>query len=195
MTTLKVEIADYACVPAFGDIGKMIEIGQWANGDGFAPYEHVLGYAGYFLRTPEPGPRIGQPMPITGSGPGHYVIEAMPRGARLRKLEMRPEDYPGALWSTGKLGLTEQQRTAIFNAAWTLLGTPYSGLDYQALAAHRLKLHPLDYLLKARVASSGHLICSQYWDLAYSRGGYHLFTDNRWPGYVTPLSMAHRLNA
>lgn len=189
VTASPVQPADFACVSAFGAVGRLIEVGEWANGDGFAPYEHVLGYAGYYSDTPDPQPNP-RTVPIVGRGAGHYVIEAQPGGARLRRLDFAPEDYPGALWSTGLIPLTDYQRLMIHEAAWSLLGTPYSALDYFALAAHRLRLHPLDNLLKGRVGSSQHLICSQLWDLAYQRGGVQLFDDGRWPGYVTPLDMA-----
>jgi hypothetical protein len=182
---MTIQLADYACVPVAGAIGRGIELAQWLNGDGFAAFEHALIYAGHFDSTPHADPRW-----VEGSGPGHYVVEAQTAGARLRCLDFAPQDYPGARWSTGHVALTDAQRGAIADAAFALLGTPYSFLDYAALSAHRLELHPLDYALKGRVASSKHLICSQLVDLCYEKAGVHLFNDKRWPGYVTPLDLA-----
>ena len=142
-------------------------------------------YVGYFVTTPDVHPDF-----LVGSGPGHYVIEAMPGGARCRRLVYTAQDYPGARWSSGHIALTAHEREAIVHTAFGLVGTPYSGLDYGAIAAHRLKLHPLDYALKARIESDKHLICSQYVDLSYNRGLVKLFRDGRWPGYVTPLDLA-----
>jgi hypothetical protein len=65
--------------------------------------------------------------------------------------------------------------------------TPYSELDYLAQAAHRL--HIPSKHLKAYVESSGHLICSQLADRAASLGGWHLFDDGRWDGYVPPCDL------
>jgi len=174
-----------------GQVGKLVRLGQFLNGDGFQDYQHALLYAGYFAFTPN----AGRPVPMAGSGPGHYVIEAMPGGARLRRLDCDPENYPGALWSTGRIVLTPAQRSRISAAAWGYLGTPYSAADYFELAAHRLHLHPLDNLLRNSIQTSRHMICSQYVDRCYSDGGYTLFKDKRWDGYVTPLDLAHRLQA
>ena len=182
---LPVSLADFGCVPVRGVVGVGIEFGQWLNGDGFRDYEHALLYAGYYTTTPNVDPRW-----LEGSGPGHYVMEAQLAGARMRRLAYGPIDYPGARWSSGHIRLSPSERQAILHSAIELLGTPYSGLDYGALAAHRLKLHPLDYALKARIESDKHLICSQMVDLAYNRGLVHLFRDGRWPGYVTPLDLA-----
>lgn len=186
---------DFACVPMAGPPGELVRAGQWLDGDGFQDYQHALIYAGQFVRTPDPSLRDGKPVTIIGSGSGPYVIEAMPGGARLRKLDCPPEDYPGALWSTGHITLTGAQRAMVTAAAWAYLRTPYSAADYFALAAHRLRLHPADNMLKNYIASTRHMICSQYVDRCYWDGSYHLFSDDRWPGYVTPLDLAHVIEA
>jgi hypothetical protein len=65
-------------------------------------------------------------------------------------------------------------------------GTPYSWLDYLALAWAEWKL-PGWKLLRNYVEDSGHLICSAYVDRVYSDSGIHLYTDPpRLPGDVTP---------
>lgn len=192
---ITVKPADFACVPMAGVPGKLVQLGQFLNGDGFQDYQHVLGYAGYFIRTPDPGLRNGKPVPMVGTGPGHYVMEANPGGARLRRLDCRPEKIPGSLWSSGRIPLTQQQRDKIWQAAWGYLGTPYSALDYFALATKRLHLFPADELFKRYVETNKHMICSQYIDRSYSDGGYKLFTDDRWDGDVTPLDLAHRIES
>lgn len=148
-----------------GRIGKLIEFGQWLNGNGFIDFEHAALYKG-----------------------DGTVIEAEPGGARERPLS----DYTGRpqFWSTGILQLTDTQRMLIVNAAvgYTKAnggkGVPYSFLDYDALAAHRLGI-PVPGLQRY-IASTGHMICSQLVDQCYADAGVHLFTDDRWPGYVTP---------
>lgn len=186
-----IQAADYACVPIAGNLGKAIEIGMWANGEGFKNYEHALVYLGYFHQTPVTVRKV----PMRGSGPGHWVAEAAPGGARLRRLDFAPQDYPGAAWSSGRLPftLTPADRTAIVGFAFQYLGTPYSGLDYAYLAAHRLDLGPVDPWLAARIKSDGHLICSQYVDQCYMLAGKNLFKDHRWQGDVTPMSLENIL--
>ncbi len=63
----------------------------------------------------------------------------------------------------------------------------YSALDYLALIAHRDGLDT--QWLQDYIGSTKHLICSQFVDTAYQAAGVHLFTDNRWPGFVTPLDL------
>jgi len=152
-----------------GGVGRLIRIGQWLNGDGFADYEHAFVYLG-----------------------GGQLVEAQPGGAELRPLSV----YDGrpALWSTGRYALTDAQRAAIAAAARGYIGVPYSAADYVALAAHRFHL-PVGPLIKGYVASSRHMICSQLVDQCYLDAGVHLFSDGRWPGYVTPADLAKLLLA
>ncbi|MFJ1757678.1 hypothetical protein [Kitasatospora sp. NPDC088134] len=158
---------DFAVVRMGGRTGRLIRIGQFLNGDGFADYEHAFVHVG-----------DGQ------------LVEAQPGGAELRPLTVY-DGYP-VRWSTGRIPLTEAQRTAIVTAAHHYLGTPYSFADYLALAAARLHL-PAGSLLRGYVASSKHMICSQLVDQCYQDAGVHLFTDHRWPGYVTPADLADLL--
>lgn len=109
---------------------------------------------------------------------GGQLVEAEPGGARISALG---EYAPGAVvW----LRCPPQYGPAVAAVARSLEGVPYSFADYAALAAHRLRL-PLPGL-RGFVSSSHHVICSQLCDLAAQRGGWHLFADGRWPGYVTP---------
>lgn len=157
---------DFAAVSLPGDIGTLIRIGEGLNGEGFGEYEHALVYVG-----------------------GGLVVEAEPGGARKRIRGVEPGD----LWSTGLIPLTSVQRGDICLAADGYVGTGYSFADYLALVAHRLRIPAPG--LKSFIASSGHLICSQLVDQCYQDAGVHLFDDGRWPGYVTPKSLANLLLA
>jgi len=154
---------DFGLVKMGGETGRLIRLGQWLNGDGFADYEHAFVYAG-------------------DAGVGnisHGIVEAEPGGARLLPLH-----YGDVLWSSGLIPLTAVQRRTIVQSAKRYVGTPYSFADYLALAAHRLHIPAPG--LRAYVASSGHQICSQLVDQCYADAGVHLFSDGRWAGFVTP---------
>ncbi|TJZ44481.1 hypothetical protein FCH28_29490 [Streptomyces piniterrae] len=144
-----------------GVTGRLIRLGQWLNGDGFADYQHA------FLVLPD-----------------NRLLEAVPGGARIRSLS----EYTGAnaLYVCPE-GLTEQQRSAICDAATRYIGVPYSFLDYLAIATHRFHL-PVPGL-RRYIASTRHMICSQLVDQCYLDAGVHLFADGRWPGYVTPMAL------
>lgn len=159
---------DFGVVHMGGDSGKLIRLGQWLNGDGFADYEHAFVFVGL----------------------GGCIVEAEPSGAKRA-----PFHYGDVLWSTGKIQLTEAERIIIVRTADKLVGTPYSAADYFALAAKRLRLGPLVPGLKRYVASSKHMICSQLVDYCYQQAGVQLFDDGRWPGYVTPGALAELLMA
>jgi cell wall-associated NlpC family hydrolase len=145
-----------------GPVGWLIRFLQWLAGGGFADVEHAFVYVG-----------------------DGRIIEAAPGGARETDLA----DYADRpiVWSTGRIPLTDAQRTAIVTAARSFVGVPYSDVDYAAIAAHRLHL-PLPGL-RTYVRSSGHMICSQLVDRAYQRAGVQLFADGRWDGYVMPASL------
>lgn len=159
---------DFAVVRMGGRGGRAIRIGQWLNGDGFADFEHAFVYVG-----------------------NEELVEAQPGGAELRPLSVYTDGRP-VRWSTGRFPLTDHQRRAIVAAALGYVGTPYSVVDYFALAAHRFHL-PVGPLLRAYVADSRHMICSQLVDQCYQDAGVHLFSDGRWPGYVTPADLANLL--
>ncbi|ARF59075.1 hypothetical protein [Streptomyces gilvosporeus] len=144
-----------------GVTGQLIRFGQWLNKEGFADYEHA------FLVLPD-----------------GRLLEAEPGGARIGSLSA----YDGApVLYVCPEGLTTPQRTAICEASARYVGVPYSFLDYAAIAAHRFRL-PVPGL-RRYIASTGHLICSQLVDQCYLDAGVHLFTDGRWPGYVTPMAL------
>ncbi|MEU9258988.1 hypothetical protein AB0D68_10925 [Streptomyces sp. NPDC048212] len=138
-----------------GLAGAFVNFGQWFVGD-FAPVQHALVYVGDGM-----------------------VVQAMPSGAELIPLE---DASPVVMWSTD-LSLTEVQQCDVVIAALDLVGTPYSFLDYLSIALERLGVH--SKLIRERVMSSGHLICSQLVVLAYERAGIELFPGT-FPGDVTP---------
>ncbi|MGW1194744.1 hypothetical protein ACWD4B_02620 [Streptomyces sp. NPDC002536] len=153
--------ADIGLTQIAGPTGRLIRVGQWLNGNGFADYEHA------FLVLP-----------------GGKLLEAEPGGARIRPLE---EYTHSRVLYVYPPGLTGQQRVAVCAAAGRYVGVPYSFLDYGAIAAHRFRL-PLPGL-RRYVASTRHQICSQLVDQCYQDAGVHLFADGRWPGYVTPMAL------
>ena len=162
----EVQPGDFAAVKVHGDVGKLIRLGEILNGDGFRDYEHAIWYVG---------------------GKQDLILEAEAGGAVLRPFHVDPSD---CLWSSDNpaLTLSADQRDQVLAVAQRYKGTPYSAADYFALAAHRLHI-PAPHL-KAFVAETGHMICSQLVDTCRLAIGSHLFDDGRWPGYVTPLALA-----
>jgi uncharacterized protein YycO len=160
---LTVPIAgDFGLVPIKGTTGFLIRVGQWLNGDGFKNYEHAFVYIG-----------------------DDKIVEAEPGGARVADLS----EYDGrsVLWSTDKVQLTDEQRTAVVGAAQGFVGVPYSFLDYLLLALKRL--HISVPILNKRVLESKHLICSQLVAEAEAVGGILLTSK---PAYtVTPADLAN----
>lgn len=150
--------------PIAGEVGKTIEFLQGLNGDGFEQWEHA------FVCLP-----------------GNKIIEAEPGGARIADM-----NYSSVYWCEGIYDLLPQPLDlgALELTAHDLEGIQYSFLDYGALVAHRLHLWAPG--LKHFIQTSKHEICSQLADDFYWRLGVQIFTDNRWPGYVTPASLYKR---
>lgn len=158
---------DFACVPMDGPGWGLIGLGERLYvpkaARAMSRYRHAYVYVG-----------------------GGMVVQAEPGGAVLA---LRHD--PQALWSTGKIPLTQEQRDSICAAARGYVGVDYSFLDYWAMAAHRQHL-PMPGL-REYIESTHHQICSQLVDRCYFDAGVHLFADGRWPGYVTPACLAARL--
>lgn len=114
------------------------------------------------------------------------LIEAQPGGARLV-----PVSHYGKrlIWSTGVIIPNEAQRAAIAKAGRALEHTPYGWPDIAAIALAQRRLGAFvdsrTWWVR-RLARTDRLICSQLVDLAYLRGGVHLFADGRLPGLVSP---------
>lgn len=91
-------------------------------------------------------------------------------------------------------------RAQVVVKASLLWGTPYSFLDYLALALHHLEVQltgrpaggrwALTRWVRRRVESSGHLICSAYVDRVMFRAGIRLYDDGRMHGDVMPTHLA-----
>ncbi|MFF1417604.1 hypothetical protein [Streptomyces sp. NPDC058280] len=148
---------DFALTKIGGITGKLVAAGQAIIGDA-APVQHAFVYVGDGM-----------------------IVQAMPGGAELIWLE---DASPVVQWSTGQFALSDQARFNIAMEARSLVGTPYSYLDYASLGLAHFRVRSqwiTDY-----VASTGHMICSQLVDEAYLRAGVHLFDDGRLPGDVTP---------
>ena len=193
ITTAKgnvVKPGDFAAVRMGGTTGRLIRIGEFLNGNGFGDWEHAIFYAG-------DDPDLGDDL----------ILEAEPGGARLVPFHYALTEV---LWSTDNpllnLNLSQQQLAMTVAKHWK--GVPYSFLDYLALAAHRLHIpgwlpfwfSPVKaakqrfrhlVTLKTYVAETGHDICSQLADLCRLELKSNLFSDGRWPGYVTPLALAN----
>lgn len=110
--------------------------------------------------------------------PDGYIIEAMPCGATFGRLDK----YPEAVFS--QFELTDDERDSVCTEAIRLYGTPYSFLDYVALAATHFNICPQP--IRNRVMDSGKMICSQLCAESYRRAGVDLFPDKRLPMDVTP---------
>lgn len=158
-----------------GPVGKLIPFGEWLNGDGFGVYAH----AGIVLSA--------QP---TQTGYEGTILEAQPGGARITRLSTY--DGHGTVY-VSPLGLTDAQRLRIRQEAHKYVDVPYSFLDYAALGAHRL--HVPAPGLRTYIESTGHMLCSQLVDRIYLDAGVHLFRDERWAGYVTPMALWNLLRS
>lgn len=114
------------------------------------------------------------------------ILEAMPGGARVVTYHYSDQDV---LWSTDnpRLALSFQQKS-LANSQRKYKGVDYSFMDYLALATHTLGIPAPG--LREGIASTGHMICSQLVDQCRLALVDHLFSDNRWPGYVDPLDLA-----
>ena len=94
-----------------GDAGRLIRLGQYLNGQGFADFEHAFVFIG-----------------------NGRIVEAEPGGARIAELTEYANDT--VVW----LNCPEQYGPQVANAALFLVGTPYSFADYLALALHRFHI-------------------------------------------------------
>lgn len=156
---------DFALTRIEGLTGRFVAAGQALVGDA-APVQHAFVYVGDGM-----------------------VVQAMPSGAELIPIE---EASPAIQWSTGRFGLTEDQRDAMVVVAVALVGIPYSFLDYASIGLAHYRIRPA--WVRDFVADTGHMICSQLVDEVYLRAGVHLFDDGRLPGDVTPGDLWKLLN-
>lgn len=138
----------------------------------------------------------GRPNPPYPDGLGNFaprLVEAMPGGAREVGLDFRRWTsefvYVRPPYADVTTHFGQSERVAA--AARRYLRTPYSYLDYVALAA---RAAGLEYpSLNRYITSTGHMICSQLADQALADAGYHVFDDGRLPQDVTPSELFMKL--
>lgn len=163
MSTYRPNPGDIFLVPMPGIGGPAIRIAQLIAGDGWTKYQHAGTVVGIDPFETDQGIR---------------TVEAYPGGAIIGRLERF--DLRTVIW----LRCPPAYQAAVANAAVGYVGTGYSAAEYGALAMHRFHI-PAPFL-KERIESSGRMICSQLADRAAQDGGWHIFDDDRWPGFVTP---------
>ena len=78
-------------------------------------------------------------------------------------------------------------------AARKYVGTPYSFLDYAAIAGLHAGIK--NGLIRRYVRSTGHMICSQLADQALFDAGFHVFNDGRLSQDVMPCELYRALIA
>lgn len=163
------EPGDFGLVNIKGDIGADIRLGQWLNGDGFNPYEHVFIYLGQNHAGVD------------------QIFEAEPGGARIAPLSQ----YDGRhiLWSTGLVPLTVSERYVIVSLSTKFVGTPYSFYDYLVILLYRIGIR-FPFIAR-RVKDTSHMICSQAVTEIYAAVGITL--TNKAPYLVTPGALAKYL--
>jgi hypothetical protein len=121
------------------------------------------------------------------------AVQAMPHGAERITLDAKH-------WTSEYIYVlpkyVQDQAGRVAEAALSLIGTPYSFLDYGALALHaidpvwRIAPHATDSQPLARyIQSTGHMICSQLADECMKRADFHVFADGRLPQDVMPSAL------
>ncbi len=169
------QLGDIGIVTVHGPGGRGIGFGEWLAGAGRnAKWRHCFGVNG----TPDeaqfgPGrPELQLPT----------IVEAEPSGARV--VSLSEYDGESVLW----LRCPPQYGSAVARALTGLVGTGYSWADYAAVGLHRLHIRAPG--LRGYIEKSNRLICSQLVDLAAQRGGWKIFDDGRWSGFVVPSDLA-----
>lgn len=165
MKTSYPQPGDFGLTRIAGTTGKLVSIGQRLVGSG-SYYTHAFIYVG-----------------------NGEIIEAEPGGARRALLSHALQGRKRAAYSD--YDLTASQRSNIVRAAVSLIGTPYSFLDYLAIAEARIVRTGA---LEEFVSDTGHMICSQLVDETYRRAGIELF-PGRLSGDVAPGDLAKLIGA
>ncbi len=161
---------DFGVVNIKSNVGRLIRLGQFLCDGEYANFEHAFIYIG---DTNYPG--------------GRQVVEAALPSARIAGLG-NYKDNKIAWYSC-----PPDKGTAIAERAihYAVIGTPYSILDYFAIAFQRgpLARKVLGKALANYVETSKHMICSQLVDKVYQDCGIQLFNDGRLTGDVTPADL------
>lgn len=117
------------------------------------------------------------------------VIQAQPGGAKRVLLAEALNGRKRVAYSA--FPLSDDERKIIVSAAQWYTGTPYSFLDYLAIADARILGSKR---LERYVSTTHHMICSQLVDECYRRAGIELF-PGRIPGDVAPGDLARLIGA
>lgn len=149
----------------------------------------IIGSEGRIYEAGPGGVYIGRTADLKGKP--HLVSDVVIRTLVKRADILDPEyaaDYE------------RQVRCLAGDVAHTYLGTPYSFLDYLALALLHLEAmltgKPtgrtswwITRRVRRRVQDSGHLICSAFVDRWAADLGFQFFNDDRLPGDVSPSDL------
>lgn len=142
----------------------------------------IIGYAGMTYEAAPGGVHYGHVSDLAHKP--HIVCDApvIEKPGQPHPIVVSVEDWEKAT------------RGRVIYEAGALLGTPYSPLDYLALALLHLgdRLHipkGLTTKVRQRVESSGHLICSAFVDRVYGNADIHLYNDGRLAGDVSPSDL------
>lgn len=136
---------------------------------------------------------------VEGAGGGHgpKAVQAMPNGAEeieLTDSHWTPEYRYVLPAYMQQPDARSGQQYDVARAARSLIGTPYSFLDYAALTEHAVvgggyKSIEERTRLERYIADTGHQICSQLADECLKRAGFHVFNDGRLPQDVMPSAL------
>jgi hypothetical protein len=119
------------------------------------------------------------------------IVQAMPSGAEC--IEIGQEHwsphfvYIRPRYSPHMTGMAQD----VAAAAMDYVGTPYSFLDYVAIAGLHVGIR--NGPVRRYVKSTGHQICSQLADQAMTDAGWHVFDDGRLPQDVTPAALYRKM--
>jgi hypothetical protein len=170
MPTTDPQPGDIGCVNIAGDVGWLIRLGQFLCKVNWKPWT---------WRKLWRLARSEHAFTYVGNG---QIIEAEPGGARLANLS--EYDDCTIVW----IRCPDQYRRGVAEAARSFAGIGYSAAEYFALALHRFHIPAPG--LRRYIESSQKMICSQMADRAAHIGGWILFDDGRWDGFVEPIDIA-----
>jgi hypothetical protein len=202
-----------------GTIPPKVEPGDWFVVNSGSRFSSDIRIAEYISDKVEryPDPRlsewnhaamvvaVGDPPPNLPRQPFSastiWIAEAEGGGAKLAQFHYRDRPF---LFSTGIVEAPPDAKIKAASAAlrytqpgpWGKTGVPYGYLDYGALTLHSLQtahLAPPVPGLQHFIQTSNHMICSQLVDRSCNDGGWHLFADGRWDGYVKPSDLGFLL--
>jgi hypothetical protein len=169
-----------------GRTGWAVGVGQALAGEA-SRWTHagiILAETGTILEA-EPGPHGARIGTISEYAGRPLLISD---GPVQRALDAWSQSRPALLFPADRPHMEAAIRSRVVVEARKLVGVPYSGLDYLALALLHLGLP--DGWVRRRVQASGHMQCAQLVDAAYRRAGIRLWDDGRLPGDVMPADLA-----